>query len=86
MLDKAKVFWVAFGVAYFALLVYGWAYERPGAFPTLWWVLAYLALIGFWSGVGAGVLLGLLIVAQRWSQMTARVAEGLTSIGNWFRT
>jgi hypothetical protein len=86
MLNKAKVFWVAFTLAYLVLLVYGFIYNPAGSFPTLWWVMAYLLLVGLWSALAAGAVLALVVIGQQSSQIMAQAANSLRSIGNWFRT
>jgi len=84
MVNHQKVFWVGFAVAYTALLIYGLAYQKPGAFPSLFWVVAYLGLAGMWAALAAVVLVGCVWVAMHSGRIAAAIRERLESAANWF--
>lgn len=85
MLNHAKVFWVAFGLSYAAIIFYAFTHIPRGAFPNAMWVVVFIALLGFWALLAGAAALAVLMVAQNLPQIAACTIDSLRSMRSWFR-
>jgi RsiW-degrading membrane proteinase PrsW (M82 family) len=83
-INRKKLFLVTFTLSAIVLFVYGALNERPGAFPTSYWYMAYLALLGFWASLAASASLAILITVENLPRIAAFARFLTQAVGRWF--
>lgn len=84
MVNKKKVFWLAFAISWAAFVIFGASRYRFSAYPSSKEYSGFLTFAAFWAALVACVPVALTVFFEKRRQILVGAIHKLQSIGNWF--
>lgn len=83
MINRRKLFWLVFWVAYSVIAVVGLAHDGARAFPHYFWILIYFAMVALWAALAGAAAVVLLAIIEKHRKISGFAQKKASSFVRW---